>query len=256
MNQYTKVADLICKAERILFITGAGVSADSGLPTYRGAGGLYEGGSTEEGIPIEEALSGPMLLRRPEISWKYVWEIGSACLKASHNRAHEIIASIEAIKPDCWVLTQNVDGFHRTAGSKNLIEIHGHIFDLYCVNCSYTTKTEDFFSNLDVRPELPPQCPQCQGLIRPDVVFFEELLPEKAVNQLENVLQSDVDLVFSIGTTAVFPYIIQPVLSARSKGIPTVEINPGQTDISYLVNHHLQTGAAEAMDHLWQLLHQ
>ncbi|MBF0278080.1 MAG: NAD-dependent protein deacylase [SAR324 cluster bacterium] len=254
MESYSEIANLLRKANNVLFITGAGVSADSGLPTYRGVGGLYEDQSTEDGIPIEEALSGRMLLSRPEISWKYIWEIGAACQKASHNRAHEVIAAIEAMKPESWVLTQNVDGFHRTAGSKNLIEIHGHIFDLFCVRCAYRVDTRTFFSASASPPDLPPKCPQCQGLIRPDVVLFEELLPEKEVQKLDQVLDSEIDMIFSIGTTAVFPYIIQPVLMARKSGKPTVEINPALTDLSNLVDYHLKTGAAEAMDRLWKML--
>ena len=96
----SKTAELIYSSERILFITGAGISADSGLPTYRGVGGLYNDDLTEEGLSIEEALSGSVMLKRPDITWKYLWQIGSACHRAKPNMAHEVIASIQAIKPD------------------------------------------------------------------------------------------------------------------------------------------------------------
>ncbi|MDR1461806.1 MAG: NAD-dependent protein deacylase, partial [Azoarcus sp.] len=119
------IADSLRRAERPLFITGAGISADSGLPTYRGIGGLYNDRQAEEGISIEEALSGHMLAHRPELTWRYIGQIERNCRDAEPSAAHRLIAALEAEKPGTWVLTQNIDSLHRTAGSKNLIEIHG-----------------------------------------------------------------------------------------------------------------------------------
>ena len=117
-----EIVQHIVHAQRVLFITGAGLSADSGLPTYRGIGGLYNDRHTEDEIPIEVALSGEMFLQSPEITWKYLLEIERGCRQAGHNIAHRIIAEFENLIPDTWVLTQNIDGLHRTAGSKKLIE--------------------------------------------------------------------------------------------------------------------------------------
>ena len=111
-----RVAQALAAAERILVITGAGLSADSGLPTYRGLGGLYNG-HTAEGLPIEAALSGPMLQRDPALCWKYLAELGKACLGAQANAGHHAIAELQRRKPGCWLLTQNIDGYHRAAGS-------------------------------------------------------------------------------------------------------------------------------------------
>src|ERR1700759_4605688 len=108
-----QVARLVDDAHRILFLTGAGLSADSGMPTYRGVGGLYVDTKTDEGFPIEVALSGPMFRRSPELTWKYLWQIGSACVGARPNPAHEFMARLESEKSEVWVLTQNVDGLHR-----------------------------------------------------------------------------------------------------------------------------------------------
>ena len=119
---------LLQRAGRVLFITGAGLSADSGLPTYRGLGGLYNG-LTEEGIPIEAALSGSMLRQRPELCWRYLAQLGRACAAARPNAAHQAITDFGVCHPGSWVLTQNIDGFHRQAGfpPKRLIEIHGQL---------------------------------------------------------------------------------------------------------------------------------
>ena len=248
----TQVAHHLRQAENILFITGAGLSADSGLPTYRGIGGLYEEKTTEEGIPIEVALSGRMLEFRPALSWKYLWEIGKACRGAAPNRGHMVMAEIERWKPKTWVLTQNVDGLHWQAGSRNLIEIHGRGEALYCVACDYRTTAAEMLAGYEMEVPLPPKCPECDGLIRPDVVLFGEMLPLKAVQDMRDLTTRPLDLVFSIGTSSLFPYITQPVLFARDCGIPTVEINLGETDLSNIVDYRLQLGAAAALGQLWE----
>jgi len=242
-----EVAGYLKRAERVLFITGAGISVDSGLPTYRGVGGLYKDQLTTDELPIEVVLSGEMLNEQPELTWKYVLEIEKACRGASPNRGHEVIAEIEREKPDSWVLTQNIDGLHRRAGSRNLIEIHGHLLDLLCMYCEWAEEVADFSHLL-----LPPECPRCQGPIRPDVVFFGEMLPEQKIERLYAEMEQGFDLVLSVGTTSVFPYISEPVLAARRAGVPTVEINPGETEISALVDCWLQMGAAEALAALWE----
>ena len=128
-------AGILSRSRSALFVTGAGMSADSGLPTYRGVGGLYDSGTTEEGLPIEVLLSGPLFARRPEWTWKYLAEIERACRGAAPNRGHEVLALLERRLPRCVVLTQNVDGLHRRAGSTEVIEIHGNLHDLSCTAC-------------------------------------------------------------------------------------------------------------------------
>ena len=111
------VAERLLAAEHVLFITGAGISADSGLPTYRGIGGLYNDQHTEEGMPIEVALSAEVMQRTPAITWKYLARIEASCRTARPNAAHEIIARLQQHRR-VTVLTQNIDGFHRQAGSR------------------------------------------------------------------------------------------------------------------------------------------
>jgi NAD-dependent deacetylase len=226
-------------ARSALFITGAGISADSGLPTYRGVGGIYEGCATDEGIPIEVALSGPMIRRCPEITWKYIHQIESACRGKRPNRAHEVIAELEPRLERCCVLTQNVDGFHRDAGSSDVIEIHGNLHHLHCTQCDWERRVHDY-AELDdtLGRDAPraPSCPVCKGLVRPRVVLFGEMLPEDAVGQLARAIETGFDLVVSIGTTSAFPYIAEPVHSARARGAATVEINPAESEVSGIVD--------------------
>lgn len=241
-----KIRPLLQNAERILFITGAGMSADSGLPTYRGIGGLYDDTDTDEGMPIELAISGEMLRKRPEITWKYLLQISNACHDASFNDGHKVIAEIESLKPDTWILTQNIDGFHRMAGNDNVIEIHGSLDSILCMSCSYTCDSSEVNTS-----ELPPPCPACGGILRHEVVLYGEQLPSKEINKLHDVFEKGFDLVFTIGTTSTFPYIAQPVMIAKRLGVPTIEINPGQSEVSSLVDYRIKSGAAEALRALW-----
>lgn len=234
-------------AQRILIITGAGLSADSGLPTYRGVGGLYNG-MTDDGLPIEMALSGPMLRRDPQLCWKYIAELGKACLGGQPNDAHYAIAQLQRMKPDCWVLTQNVDGYHRAAGSppQRLIEIHGQIAPLYCQSCG----AEDPELGAHLQRPLPPLCRICSGMLRPSVVLFQEMLPEPALQTLHEQMALGFDAVLSIGTTASFAYIHEPVLRTRICGGFTAEINPVATDHSAAMDAFLKGRAAHVMPRL------
>ena len=241
LESIAAVAALVRDARRILFITGAGISADSGLPTYRGIGGLYDEQLTGHGIPIEQALSGQMMAQRPEITWRYLAQIEASCRGARPNDAHLVIAHIAAERPGTMVLTQNVDGFHRAVGTGGLVEIHGNLHELACTECGRGRWVEDFAGL-----QMPPACPTCHGLMRPNVVLFGEALPAQAIMKLEHMLANGVDLVVSVGTSSAFPYIAGPVVWAADAGIPTVEINPGETPLSELVTCRLQMGAAEA----------
>jgi len=247
---YREIAHRLRHAERVLFVTGAGISVDSGLPTYRGPGGLYETRSTGDGYAIEEALSGAMLRTRPEVTWKYLLEIEHRCRGALPNLAHRIIAQLEDELPEVVVLTQNVDGLHLAAGSRRVIELHGNLHTLACTHCAYRTQVADYH-NLTV----PPRCPCCRETLRPDVVLFGETLPTAALTELAAVLDRGLDLVCSIGTSSLFPYVAAPVIEAAAAGIPTVEINPETTALSDRVSLALRAGASDAMVGIWQALY-
>lgn len=242
---YREIAHKLCGAYRVLFITGAGVSADSGLPTYRGVGGLYNDGETEEGLSIEDALSGECFAVRPDITWKYLAQIQHNCRSVQPNAAHLAIAGLER-SLEVVILTQNVDGLHLRAGSTNVIEIHGTLDERYCPHCATP-------ADADSR-EAPPRCAQCGEIVRPQVVLFGEALPDKATERLYDVLDQGFDMVFVIGTTAVFPYVVEPVLQALRHGVTTVEINPTRTKLSDHVRYYIPRGAAEAMTAICELM--
>ena len=251
------VAKLLKKSKRVLFITGAGISADSGLPTYRGVGGLYNHNKTEEGYTIEECLSGSMFRKRPEITWKHMVQLGLTIAQHQPNQAHHIIAQWEEEfrkqGRKVVVVTQNVDGYHRAAGSRNVYEFHGSFGTIYCTNCPWSENVQIDASLAErlekLQESLPPRCPQCGEVIRPKVVLFEENLPLDEIEEFEYEFNGGrgFDLVFSIGTSAMFPYIYGPFLAAASRGIATIDINPVESDLSRSARIHLPISAMEAM---------
>lgn len=244
-----RLAAAIRRADRVLFITGAGISADSGLPTYRGVGGLYEEAATEDGIPIEVALSGRMLHARPDLCWKHIHRIEEACRGAVPNAAHETIARLQDLVEETWVLTQNVDGLHRRAGSRRLIEIHGDIHDLDCTECDYTEEVDDYAALA-----IPPSCPRCGALVRPRVVLFGEMLPVAETDALKRELGRGFDVIVTVGTTSAFPYIAAPVLVGARRGAFTAEINPGRSEVSDVVGLRIAARAAPTLAALWSVL--
>ncbi|MEC9094114.1 MAG: NAD-dependent protein deacylase [Planctomycetota bacterium] len=237
-----KIKQWSVSAERILLITGAGISVDSGIPTYRGVTGLYDQAGTEDGIPIEVALSGGMFQRNPDLTWKYLMQIANACRGKKWNRGHQIIVELEENFKEVWVLTQNIDGFHQDAGSRNVIEIHGTMRRLRCTQCGRKRPVTE------ISPQaIPPACDVCDGVMRPDVVLFDERLPDDAVQTLEKQLVRGFDGILVVGTSALFPYISNPVQQADRESCLTVEINPAKTDLSNVVDFRLEMGATQGL---------
>jgi len=243
-----EVVQAMGRARRMLFITGAGMSADSGLPTYRGRDGLYRAQqTTPHGLSIEQALSGPMLRTQPEITWHYLLELEKRTRHAAPNRGHQVIVEMEGYFDAVWILTQNVDGLHQRAGSQNVLDVHGSLHALECTRCGHQTTAPDY-SNLT----LPPLCSECEGLVRPQVVLYGEDLPYDKLARLWYEFGKGFDLIFSIGTSSLFEYIVEPVRMGREMGITTVEINPEATTISSDVDIKIGAGAAAALDSIWE----
>jgi NAD-dependent protein deacetylase/lipoamidase len=242
------VIDLLRSARRLLFITGAGLSADSGLPTYRGRDGLYSADvTTPHGLAIEQVLSGPMLASRPEITWHYLFELERSTRRGEPNRGHQVIAEMENYFDAVWTVTQNVDGLHSRAGSRQVLDVHGDLHDLRCTQCDYQVTVPDYAGLT-----LPPLCPRCQGILRPNVVLFGEQVPEEKLARLWYEFGVGFDVVFSVGTSSLFEYIAAPVELARAAGIATVEINPETTAVTSEVKVKFSGGAASVLDLLWE----
>jgi NAD-dependent deacetylase len=217
-------------------VTGAGVSKESGIPTYRGQGGLYD--DPEQGHRTVEALSGPTLASDPDRTWRVTAQLARQAAQAKPNAAHQALASIECKVERFVLLTQNVDGLHRLAGSRNVIEIHGDIFETRCVSCGVEGRLDR--STLAALVGAP-RCNACPGLLRPDVVLFGEMLPSDKCERMFHEFHVNVpDLVVIAGTSALFPYITEPVVVARHAGSLTVEVNPEPTLLSDVVDFALR----------------
>lgn len=250
-SKFERIVQFLRESKRVLFITGAGISVDSGLPSYRGKNGLFEGKRTEEGFEIETVISGEMLEVMPEMTWKYHLPMAKAVLEKSPNSGHIALAEIERAFAEnggrMWILTQNIDGYHSMAGSQNVLEIHGNVRDIRCMKCEWRCGELDPENLLAICETLPPKCPECGSIVRPGVVLFGETLPLDTLWKYQKELKKGFDLYFVIGTSALFSYIVHPIIDAKKNGTPTVQINPGKNDLNDYVDIQLDIGATEAI---------
>jgi len=202
---------------RITVITGAGVSAASGVPTFRGPGGLWRNRQATQ-LATPEAF-----LQDPALVWEwYEWR-RSVIAKCEPNAAHRVIANWSQA-PGFTLVTQNVDGLHERAGTRNVVRYHGSIWMLQCSAGCRAEDWEDLRVPLD---PLPPRCPSCAALARPGVVWFGEAIPPAAARAAEAA--TSCDLFLSIGTSSVVYPAAALVAEARARGAFTVEINPETT---------------------------
>jgi len=230
-HDFEKVGALLRQARRVLFITGAGVSAESGIPTFRGATAAFADGLTEDGLAFEEVLSIETLQRNPALSWKYLFKLEQSIRGRAPNAAHRAMAVLQSPGRDIFVATQNIDELHQRAGSRNVFELHGNLRRIICLQCKYTKYWETYASL-----PLPPCCPLCQSGLRPEVVLYGESLPPAVLAAFSQEQDRGFDLVFSVGTTSLFLYVIEPVLAAARRGVPVVEVNPDITPVSGLAD--------------------
>lgn len=217
----------LSEAERIVFFTGAGISAESGISTFRGKDGIWNK------LKPEELASFDAFLRNPELVWEWYQYRRKIVNEAQPNSGHLAIAEFEKYYKDVSVVTQNVDNLHRRAGSSNVYELHGNIERNYCINCRTFYNKEDLQFSGKI-----PVCKSCGGLIRPDVVWFGEFLPEDIFNDGESkAIHSDI--CFVVGTSAiVYPAANIPILAKRS-GSFLVEVNIEETELTYFADYSL-----------------
>jgi NAD-dependent deacetylase len=226
--------DRLRGAGRVLVLTGAGVSAESGVPTFRGPEGLWRDFRPED-------LANPEAFQRdPRLVWEwYAWRRGLVA-PLRPNRAHEAIAALEEQVPELLLATQNVDGLHGRAGSRRLIELHGSLWRVRCTGCGGAE--EDRRVPL---PELPPRC-GCGALLRPDIVWFGEALPRAALERAFEAAR-EAEVVLVAGTSSiVYPAAALPQV-ARAAGAFVIEVNPEPTPLTPLVQVSLRGRAAEVV---------
>jgi len=225
------------KFERIVFFTGAGLSAESGVATYRGKGGVWGRYNYQE-CACQAAFE-----RNPEKVWDFHDDRREHLAECQPNRAHQIIAEIQREKPQTRVITQNIDGLLQRAGVQNPIELHGNIWRIHC-ECDGTLK-----HNYDT-PLQSRKCP-CGDYWRPDIVWFGDMLDPEVLSQAEQALY-DCDCIVSVGTSAVvYPAAALPKI-AMDTGAAAIEINLEDTPMTPYYHTAIRDRASEALEKLWQ----
>lgn len=220
-------------ARSIAVLTGAGVSAESGIPTFRSNGGFWQQRRFED-LATPEAFH-----RNPKFVWTWYEERRRGIAQARPNAGHLALVELERRAPEFTLITQNVDGLHDLAGSRNLIKLHGDIWVLRCLRCR---REETIREELH---ELPPHC-DCGGMLRPGVVWFGETLPEGAMDRATEAVRR-CDVLIVAGTSAqVYPAAGLIPLAVRG-GATVIEVNPAETDFSEEVTFTVRGGAAEIL---------
>jgi NAD-dependent deacetylase len=233
---------------RILVLTGAGVSAESGIPTFRGKDGYWRNLDPAK-LATPEAFA-----KDPGLVWEWYRERRQRIRNAQANPAHKAIAKLAQHTQEFLLVTQNVDDLHARSGSskEKMVQIHGDIFVTRCSTCDFGLhdyehdhehEHEHESEDIDV-----PRCPRCEGLMRPGVVWFGEQLPWNELRRVENYLEAGpCDFVIVAGTTATFGYIIDWALRALASDGELIEVNPEETPLSQFATQRVRERAALAL---------
>jgi NAD-dependent deacetylase len=241
IQQIEWLARRMADARRVVCMTGAGVSAESGVPTFRDAGGLWEGQRPED-VATPQAFA-----RDHAMVWRFYLARRRGLLSVKPNPAHYALVELERACPCFDLITQNVDGLHHLAGSSNVICLHGDIQIDRCTRCGFETR-------VTAVGEAIPKCEQCGSLARPGVVWFGEMLPPEAFEKAARCAE-DADLMLVVGTSSV----VQPAASlaewAKSAGATVAEINLNRTPLSRLADVTLLGRAGEIMPRLVEAFH-
>jgi NAD-dependent deacetylase len=223
-------AELLLKSRKTVAISGAGISVESGIPDFRSPGGLWDKFDPTVYASIET------FLHDPEESWKLFREVGRTLIDKRPNRAHFVLAEFEQQGMLHALITQNIDGLHHAAGSRNIIEVHGNHYSLECIDCGNSIPSEDEF----YEAEEVPRCVQCGFQLKPSVVLFGEAI--RGVREIEEALQT-CDLLLSIGTSAQ----VQPVASlpwlVKSRGGSVIEFDLRETMLTGSCSDYLIRGS-------------
>lgn len=227
----------LSQAQSVAVLTGAGISAESGVPTFRGAGGLWKERKPEQ-LATPEAFA-----QDPHMVWEwYDWR-RQALSQARPNPAHKALVELEKRKPRFTLITQNVDGLHDLAGSGKILKLHGDIWRMRCLECG-----ANFPNRRTPLPKLPPHC-ACGGVARPGVVWFGEPLPEGMMKEAEHAAEA-AEVFLVVGTSAVVYPAAGLIPYARQKGARVIEVNLEETPFSSSVDCALQGKAAEILPQL------
>lgn len=240
LNISGNVVTALKRANRVVVITGAGISAESGLPTFRGAGGLWRTFKAED-LATPQAFA-----RDPRLVWEwYDWRRG-LCAKAEPNAAHRVVAAMERFYHQFTLVTQNVDGLHGRAGSRRMVEVHGSVWRGRCMSCGAEVALEQ-----TPLAELPPKHDGCGGVLRPAVVWFGESYELAVLEQTFRAVEQ-AQLVLVIGTSGGVSLPVDLAAQARQAGATIVEVNTERSAVSRVAHHRIEGKAGEVLPELWR----
>ena len=232
-----KLIQTLLRAEKVVAFTGAGISAESGVPTFRGNDGIWAKFKPEELANLNA------FMRNPELVWEWYKARKKVIAEVQPNAGHIALVEMERMFASFAIVTQNIDNLHRRAGSKTVFELHGNIERNYCMKCGKNYTNESI-----LKGETIPLC-DCDGVIRPDVVWFGEMLPEDEWQGAEKAC-SGADVLFSIGTSGVvYPAASLP-LAAEQAGAFIIEINPEPTSLTRIADEFLKGKSGEILPEL------
>ncbi len=236
-EKIASLRDVLKEADRVAALTGAGISAESGVPTFRGDEGLWRNYRATD-LATPQAFA-----RDPELVWEFYNWRRELISKVTYNPAHRALVELERIVPGFTLITQNVDGLHLLAGSRNLIEIHGNLWKVRCTKCREIT--------LDRSPDMgtSPECKLCGGLLRPHVVWFGESLDPDILQQAIATSKA-CQVMLVIGTSSVVQPAASLALEAKSGGAVVAEINLESTPHSPFMDFTLHGKAGEIVPKL------
>ena len=232
MSMFESIKDQIEDVKKIVFVTGAGISQESGIPTFRGKDGLWRNYDAMKLSTIDAFYHDPKLV------WEWYNERRHNIFSAEPNQGHKAIAELEKFA-EVIVLTQNIDGLHQKAGSTNVLELHGSIVKIKCTVCDFNDEIITDFS------ENPPLC-KCGNILRPDVVWFGESLPQD-VWQNAIIHANQCDLMIIAGTSLVVSPANTLPIYAKQNNAMLIEINPENTEMSSEMDLTIKNTSANAL---------
>ncbi len=242
LQSIRNAAQIIKKSNYVTCLTGAGISVESGIRPFRGPGGLW----TEKGEPSMDGYS--RFLRDPEAYWRRRLEekseFGITILNSKPNFGHIALAQLEEMNVLKYLITQNIDNLHLSAGSKNVLEIHGNGHYLRCIDCSTKWLVDEF--KVD---SIPPRCPNCGGIVKTDTVMFGEPIPSNVLNRCFDEAQRS-DCMIVAGTSATVTPAANLPLIVRRNGGALIEVNIRESEISYNCDVNIFAPSGEALPKL------
>jgi NAD-dependent deacetylase len=232
MKMFESITEQIKDIQKIVFVTGAGISQESGIPTFRGKDGLWRNYNAMELATIDA------FYKNPKLVWEWYNERRRNIFAAQPNLGHKAIAELEKYT-EVVILTQNIDGLHQKAGSTKVLELHGSIVKIKCSVCDFKDEIITEFS------EIPPLC-KCGNILRPDVVWFGESLPQD-VWQKAIIFSSECDLMIIVGTSLVVSPANTLPIYAKQNNAKLIEINPEKTEMSSEMDLIIRNTSASAL---------